>query len=124
MAKETGASERWRLIGALGIIASFLILSFYSVIGGWSLNYVDESAVYPRVAKFLADCHGLGAMSRAHRKIIHLARLLHRLAEGLSVADIDHYLIRDAQHIIESIEALVRIHNAQEEDIYEHAIGA
>jgi hypothetical protein len=33
-------------------------------------------------------------------------------------------LIRDAQRIIESIEALVRIHNAQEEDIYEHAIGA
>ena len=84
----------------------------------------DESTVYPRVAKFLADRHGLGAMSRAHREIIHLARLLRRLADGLSTADIDHYLIRDAQHIIESIEALVRIHNAQEEDIYEHAIGA
>ena len=84
----------------------------------------DESTVYPRVAKFLADRHGLGAMSRAHREIIHLARLLRRLADGLSTADIDRYLIRDAQHIIESIEALVRIHNAQEEDIYEHAIGA
>jgi hypothetical protein len=33
-------------------------------------------------------------------------------------------LIRDAQRIVESIEALVRIHNAQEDDIYEHAIGA
>ena len=84
----------------------------------------DESSVYPRVAKFLADRHGLGAMSRAHREIIHLARLLHRLADGLSPEDIDRYLIRDAQRIIESIEALVRIHNAQEEDIYEHAIGA
>src|SRR6516165_1426922 len=84
----------------------------------------DESAVYPRVAKFLADSHGLGAMSRAHREIIHLARLLRRLTDGLSAADIDRYLIRDAQHIIESIEALVRIHNAQEDDIYEHAIGA
>jgi hypothetical protein len=84
----------------------------------------DESAVYPRVAKFLADSHGLGAMSRAHREIIHLARLLRRLTDGLPAADIDRYLIRDAQHIIESIEALVRIHNAQEEDIYEHAMGA
>ena len=83
----------------------------------------DESSVYPRVAKFLADRHGLGAMSRAHREIIHLARLLHRLADGLSPEEIDRYLIRDAQRIIESIEALVRIHNAQEEDIYEHAIG-
>jgi heavy metal translocating P-type ATPase len=84
----------------------------------------DESQVYPRVAKYLADRHGLGAMSRAHREIIHLSRLLRRLADGLSPEDIDPYLIRDAQRAIESIEALVRIHNAQEEDIYEFAIGA
>jgi soluble P-type ATPase len=83
----------------------------------------DESAVYPRVAKFLADGHGLGAMSRAHREIVHQARLLHRLADGLTREDIDRYLIRDAQRVIESIDALVRIHNAQEEEIYEHAIS-
>ena len=84
----------------------------------------DERAVYPRVSKFLADRHGLGAMSRAHREIIHLARLLRRLANGLTPLEIDHYLIRDAQRVVEAIEALVRIHNVQEEDIYEHAIGA
>jgi hypothetical protein len=84
----------------------------------------DEGTVYPQVAKFLRDRHGLGAMSRAHREIIHLARLLRRLVEGLSPDEIDRYLIRDGQRIIESIEALVRIHNAQEEDIYEHAVGA
>jgi heavy metal translocating P-type ATPase len=84
----------------------------------------DESEVYPRVARYLADRHGLGAMSRAHREIIHLSRLLHRLADGLTPDDIDPYLIRDAQRVIESIEALVRIHNAQEEDIYEYAAGA
>ena len=83
----------------------------------------DETAVYPRVAKFLADRHGLGAMSRAHREIIHLARLLRRLAGGLTPEDADRYVIRDAQRIIESLDALVRIHNAQEEDIYEHAMG-
>jgi hypothetical protein len=84
----------------------------------------DERAVYPRVSKFLADRHGLGAMSRAHREIIHKARLLRRLTDGLTGPDADHYLIRDAQRVIEAIEALVRLHNAQEEDIYEHAIGA
>ena len=62
-------------------------------------------------------------MSRAHREVIHSARLLGLLAEGLMAADADRYLIRDAQRVIESIEALVRIHNAQEEDIYEHAIA-
>ena len=81
----------------------------------------DEEAVYPRLSKFLGDAHGLGAMSRAHREIMHLARLLSRLAENLEPEDADRYLVRDAQRAIESIEALVRIHNAQEEDIYEHA---
>jgi heavy metal translocating P-type ATPase len=84
----------------------------------------DESRVYPSVARYLADHHGLGAMSRAHREIIHLSRLLRRLAHGLVPEDADQYLIRDAQRVIESIEALVRMHNAQEEDIYEYAAGA
>jgi hypothetical protein len=43
--------------------------------------------------------------------------------DGLPSAEIDRYLIRDSQRIIEAIEALVRIHNAQEEDIYQHAVG-
>ncbi len=60
-------------------------------------------------------------MSRAHREILHLARLLSRLSDELKVEDTDRYLIRDAQRMIESLESLVRIHNAQEEDIYEHA---
>jgi heavy metal translocating P-type ATPase len=81
----------------------------------------DEMKVYPGLAKFLPDGHGLGAMGRAHREIMHLGRLLARLTDGLTPADADRYLIRDAQRVIESVEALVRIHNAQEEDIYEHA---
>ncbi len=78
----------------------------------------DESEIYPRLA--FADRAGLGAMSRAHREILHLARLLERLATDLSPADADRYLIRDGQRVIEAIESLVRMHNAQEEDIYEH----
>jgi heavy metal translocating P-type ATPase len=81
----------------------------------------DESDVYPRLARFLGDSHGLGAMSRAHREIMHLGRLLDRLATDLSPQDADRYLVRDAQRVIEALEALVRVHNAQEEDIYEHA---
>jgi heavy metal translocating P-type ATPase len=81
----------------------------------------DESLVYPRLAKFLHGGHGLAAMGRAHREILHLARLLSRLTDGLKAEDADRYLIRDAQRVIESVESLVRMHNAQEEDIYEHA---
>jgi len=42
----------------------------------------------------------------------------------LSPSDADRYLVRDAQRVTEAIESLVRIHNAQEEDIYEHAAMA
>jgi heavy metal translocating P-type ATPase len=84
----------------------------------------DERRVYPRLSKFLSDQHGLEAMSRAHREITHQARLLDRIADGLGPAQADRYLIRDAQRVIDSLEAVVRMHNAQEEDIYEHAAAA
>jgi heavy metal translocating P-type ATPase len=79
----------------------------------------DEGRVYPQLAEVLRERHGLAAMSRAHREILHLARLLSRLVEALPLEKIDRYLIRDAQRIIEAIETLVRVHTAQEEDIYE-----
>lgn len=34
----------WRLIGAIGVLAAFIILSFYSVIGGWAISYVGVTA--------------------------------------------------------------------------------
>jgi NSS family neurotransmitter:Na+ symporter len=37
--RETGASKAWAGIGWIGIVAGVLILSFYSVVGGWTLRY-------------------------------------------------------------------------------------
>jgi heavy metal translocating P-type ATPase len=79
----------------------------------------DEDSVYPKLAEVLRERHGLSAMSRAHREILHLARLLARIVEDLPSEKIDRYLVRDAQRVIEAIETLVRMHTAQEEDIYE-----
>lgn len=79
----------------------------------------DEGSVYPKIAEVLRERHGLSAMSRAHREILHLARLLARIAADLPSEKIDRYLIRDAQRVIEAIETLVRMHTAQENDIYE-----
>ncbi|WP_257266434.1 sodium-dependent transporter [Endozoicomonas sp. ONNA2] len=36
---ELGASKLWGITGGMGMLAGFLILSFYSVIAGWSLAY-------------------------------------------------------------------------------------
>ncbi len=43
LAKEAGADENWHLLGWLGVIAGFLILSYYSVIAGWAGAYVLKS---------------------------------------------------------------------------------
>lgn len=44
VASEAGASPRWGWIGGLGLIATFLILAYYVVIAGWTLDYMVQSA--------------------------------------------------------------------------------
>lgn len=39
VAETQGVSPWWRVIGYLGIAASFLVVSFYCVIGGWTLAF-------------------------------------------------------------------------------------
>ena len=45
LATRHGRSRAWATIGISGVLAAFLILSFYSVIGGWSLNYTLGSVI-------------------------------------------------------------------------------
>ncbi|MCF6338227.1 MAG: sodium-dependent transporter [Gammaproteobacteria bacterium] len=40
LAREEGRSKAWALLGWSGVVAGFLILSYYSVIAGWGLAYV------------------------------------------------------------------------------------
>lgn len=42
-AAEVGASKNWSIVGWFGVAAAFLILSFYSVIGGWVIAYVPKT---------------------------------------------------------------------------------
>lgn len=37
-------SRFWPLVGAMGVVAGFLILSFYAVVAGWSVGYIYEAA--------------------------------------------------------------------------------
>ncbi len=43
VSRDEGRSQYWSLLGWLGVGAGFLILSFYSVVGGWALFYVLQS---------------------------------------------------------------------------------
>ena len=40
LADEAGADKNWYYLGWMGVIAGFLILSYYSVIAGWASAYV------------------------------------------------------------------------------------
>ena len=43
--RELRSSSFWPLVGWVGIAAGFIILSYYSVIGGWVLHYIAAAAV-------------------------------------------------------------------------------
>ena len=55
--RRLSSGKPWVIVGFLGVLGGFLVLSFYSVVAGWTLNYllsalggqvskIDDSAVY------------------------------------------------------------------------------
>ena len=61
LANETHTSQWWQIIGWSGTIAGVLILSYYSVIGGWTLAYIFKSAsgtFSGATGQFAADTFG------------------------------------------------------------------
>lgn len=40
LAQESNQSKHWKILGWMGIFAGFIILSYYSVIAGWTLSYI------------------------------------------------------------------------------------
>jgi len=44
LAAEGGHSRHWQILGILGMLAGFLIMSYYSVIAGWVLSYIFKTA--------------------------------------------------------------------------------
>lgn len=45
VAERNLASPVWRISAIVGVLAAFIILSFYSVIGGWAASYVGHAAM-------------------------------------------------------------------------------
>lgn len=45
VAERNLASPAWRIAAIVGVLAAFIILSFYSVIGGWAASYVGHAAM-------------------------------------------------------------------------------
>jgi len=61
LGEEEGSTRQWRWVGVLGVIAGLLILSYYSVVAGWTLAYVERSITGQFVGASAAEIQGLFA---------------------------------------------------------------
>ena len=41
--KKIAPGKKWHLIGLLGVVTAFIILAFYTVVAGWTLEYLVQS---------------------------------------------------------------------------------
>lgn len=81
----------------------------------------DDRHVYPAVAALLGGDDPMAAMSRTHREIFRLHR---RLGAGIArlaqAADTD--TLQDLQRTLHALDAILRLHFAQEEEIYQSLV--
>jgi len=56
--KKIAPGKKWHLIGLLGVVSAFIILAFYTVVAGWTLEYLVQSVKW----MVTADKIGFAAM--------------------------------------------------------------
>ncbi|WP_321932134.1 heavy metal translocating P-type ATPase [Paraburkholderia guartelaensis] len=82
----------------------------------------DDAQVYPRLAPLLGGEDPLALMSTAHREIFHITRTLTHMANDMPVDGPDADWLREIQRVLYGLYAIVRLHCAQEDEIY-HTLG-
>ncbi len=80
----------------------------------------DDATLYPGLAELLGGRDPLAAMSRTHREIIRLAGLFNRTVAHLDAAgpNRDDTILRDARRLLYGLAAILRLHFAQEEELF------
>jgi heavy metal translocating P-type ATPase len=78
----------------------------------------EEATVYPAVAKLIGGDDPTAPMNRAHLEIAHLVRVLGRHLEELPVDGPASDDIRDLRRILYGLDAILRLHFAQEDEAY------
>ena len=82
----------------------------------------DDAGLYPRVGRLIGGDDPMGAMSRGHREILGLARKLEQDIAGFPAEGPDPATVREMQRLLYGLEAVLRLHFAQEDEIY-HALA-
>ena len=78
----------------------------------------DDAKVYPTVARLIGGDDPMAAMSRMHREIRHLCRLLQRMGSDLPQGGPDSKTLAEIQRVLHGLDAILRLHFAQENEIY------
>ena len=78
----------------------------------------EDVRVYPVVAKLMGGDDPTATMSRAHLEIAHLVNVFGRTMNDLPPAGPDSEDTRELRRILYSLDAILRLHFAQEEESY------
>jgi ATPase, P-type (transporting), HAD superfamily, subfamily IC len=78
----------------------------------------DEQGLYPTMTLMLAGDDPLAAMSRSHQEIYLLVRKLGQLSILLQSTDGSPGTVQDIQQCLYGLEAILRLHFAQEEELF------
>ncbi|RZF29176.1 heavy metal translocating P-type ATPase [Paraburkholderia sp. UYCP14C] len=82
----------------------------------------DDLEVYPGLARMVGGEDPMAAMSATHREIFRIARLLGQMTQDIRPEGPDAASLREFQRLLYGLDAIVRLHCAQEDELF-HALG-
>jgi heavy metal translocating P-type ATPase len=82
----------------------------------------DDADIYPQLARLIGGEDSMAAMSSTHREIHRLARALTGLAAVIEETEPAADALRELVRICYSLNAILQLHFAQEEELYHAAV--
>jgi hemerythrin-like domain-containing protein len=83
----------------------------------------DEAELLPQLAQLMGGEDPMAAMSRTHQEIAHLGRRFARLVADLREDGPDPEEITELRRTLYALEAILRLHFAQEDELYDSVAG-
>ena len=78
----------------------------------------EDAVLYPEVARVIGGEDPTGVMSRAHLEISHLVRRVSTIVDELDPEGPEDGDRQELQRLLYSLDAIMRLHMAQEEEAY------
>ena len=78
----------------------------------------EDRQVHPMLSTALGTDDAIAALHRTHTEIFHLVRLLGRIVDEIGSDGPTADDLQDVQRALYGLDAIVRLHMAQEEELY------